>query len=808
MFESLHKHRGLWVLALALAVAGCKSSDPPDNNNPPVDDGEDETPGGDDPTPDPKDPPGPKDPPEPVGGGFLDECEVDADCASNFCILGFEGSKVCTVRCETSCADPNYQCSIYGTPSGDTVRICNPLVNTLCVSCADSFGNADDSKCGGFGNRCLTREDGLYCGRNCRSDASVCPTGYTCEEQSFSEETNVWQCVPESDLCSNCLDLDGDGYGSRGDDCPFEGYDCNDNDPNINPGAYELCDGIDNNCNLEVDELYNKDEDPANCGGCGILCARPNMDGLCVSGNCTTGTCTDPWWYDIDGNYGNGCEYFCQYKDMGIIDYPDSELRDTNCDGIDGDIERAVFVAPIGNDDNDGTRERPVRNLQRAIEVAQAEGKDQILVAAGSFPVTTLEMVEGINIYGGYNASTWSRNYGTNSTNIVASGEIGVLFNNIQTPTELAGLHVRGASFTQIGRSTYSIWIRNSGDNVVLRNLNVYAGSAGPGASGSAGATGTPGNTGTTNTGTNNVNGGSARVCTYSGNSGAGGVGSGSQNCGGDRGRNGLPGAASADGTAGGAGGARGGAPDCGSWCGGTTKGQRGSNGSVGGTGGNGSISAAPTANNGSLNSGGFAPTNGNPGNNGRSGGGGGGGGSGGADRSACGDGLPGAGGGGGGSGGCGGQGGRAGSGGAGSFGVVVEDSAPQLYDIVVNRGNGGAGGAGGTGGGGGSGGGGGTGHAYSGNWTQGDPGAGGTGGAGGGGGSGSGGSGGCGGPSVGIALIGNASYEDTEMSLIIVGGSGGVGGQGGQGGQLGSNPRAASGPTGCVGQVLEVHQY
>jgi hypothetical protein len=58
-------------------------------------------------------------------------------------------------------------------------------------------------------------------------------------------------------------DADGDGYGNAGTSvlaCAAPaGYvtdntDCNDLDPDINPGAPEVCDGMDNNCNGLVDE--------------------------------------------------------------------------------------------------------------------------------------------------------------------------------------------------------------------------------------------------------------------------------------------------------------------------------------------------------------------------------------------------------------------------------------------------------------------------------------------------------------------------------------------------------------------------
>ena len=42
------------------------------------------------------------------------------------------------------------------------------------------------------------------------------------------------------------LDADGDGY--------FGDEDCDDQDAQTNPNAEELCDGVDNNCDGQVDE--------------------------------------------------------------------------------------------------------------------------------------------------------------------------------------------------------------------------------------------------------------------------------------------------------------------------------------------------------------------------------------------------------------------------------------------------------------------------------------------------------------------------------------------------------------------------
>ena len=222
-------------------------------------------------------------------------CDDDTECASGRCVpLGFGGHRICTEFCDGECSQPGYACQPYDF-DGREVSACFPI-QAHCQACSERPG------CGSASNICLTLADGPYCADSCEIHG-LCPDGSTCAEVDEGGET-LRICVSDSGVCTPCLDPDDDGYGV-GHACA--GSDCLPDDPSAFEGAPELCDSIDNDCDLEVDEAFDFASDPANCGGCGVTCSFANAAARCSEGVCGVAACVDGY-ADCDSDPANGCE--------------------------------------------------------------------------------------------------------------------------------------------------------------------------------------------------------------------------------------------------------------------------------------------------------------------------------------------------------------------------------------------------------------------------------------------------------------------------------------------------------------------
>ena len=68
----------------------------------------------------------------------------------------------------------------------------------------------------------------------------------------------------------------------------------------------EVCDDRDQDCDGRVDETFNFETDPTNCGGCGVTCSFPGGIPSCQAGDCVMAGCEEGL-ADCDGD-GESCE--------------------------------------------------------------------------------------------------------------------------------------------------------------------------------------------------------------------------------------------------------------------------------------------------------------------------------------------------------------------------------------------------------------------------------------------------------------------------------------------------------------------
>ncbi len=228
-------------------------------------------------------------------GCFLDPCADNEDCLSGWCVEHM-GEAVCTQSCVDECP-PGWECrQIAG--GVDIVYICVSRHANLCRPCS-SGGDCDGA--GGTEDVCVDYGlEGSFCGGACTADED-CPWGFSCLTTVTVDGVSTSQCVADAGVCP-CTDTSvalglwtpcqqsnefGECEGKRV--CAADGLlDCDAAIP-----AAEACNGIDDNCDGDIDEDTCDDDNACTedqCDGDNGCLYTPLTEGECLDGDsCTIG---------------------------------------------------------------------------------------------------------------------------------------------------------------------------------------------------------------------------------------------------------------------------------------------------------------------------------------------------------------------------------------------------------------------------------------------------------------------------------------------------------------------------------------
>jgi len=209
---------------------------------------------------------------------------VSGQCECNALGIALTRSTVCTLTNQFGTCDGSRACRADGLDScvveGATLEVCNGLDD-------DCDGEIDENI---VAAPCTPEQAGNTCGgvAVCQSGETVCigrePTTEVCNgiDDDCNGVTDDGSPDLDADGIADCADpdIDGDGWPNDGDCAP--------RNKDVSPGAVEICNDIDDNCNFKVDEAgatgcetYLRDIDGDGYGaealGSQCLCA-PNPD--------------------------------------------------------------------------------------------------------------------------------------------------------------------------------------------------------------------------------------------------------------------------------------------------------------------------------------------------------------------------------------------------------------------------------------------------------------------------------------------------------------------------------------------------
>jgi hypothetical protein len=257
------------------------------------------------------------------------------------CING----KCVAVTCDAGFADANddaadgCECKLAGPEvcDGFADENCDGKVDEGCPCIAGANCGSQIGECQMGVSVCLA--DGTKeCAGEIKPQLEVCNyADDDCDgqkDEDFDLMTDVNNCGYCGVVCSEpnavmaCVDGDCELAG-----CNAGWYDIDSDAPGCEYPCWfigeEKCNGVDDNCNGDVDEGFNLFGDINNCGACGKSCELYEATAMCFLGKCFVESCA-AGFVDLDKDSLNGCEYKCLPSGVEVCNVA---MVDEDCDG-------------------------------------------------------------------------------------------------------------------------------------------------------------------------------------------------------------------------------------------------------------------------------------------------------------------------------------------------------------------------------------------------------------------------------------------------------------------------------------------
>jgi cysteine-rich repeat protein len=203
-------------------------------------------------------------------GCFLYPCTNGDDCLSGLCVAHL-GNLVCTEQCTEECPQ-GFDCLQLAGFEPDIVFACVSPFAHLCRPCNT---NSDCSSAAGEDACLVYGPEGRYCGANCTVEED-CPPDYSCIEATTAEGTELSQCVADSGLCpcsdqavelglsTTCYQENNYGLCEGSRSCGPDGL----TECDAPHAVVEECNGLDDDCNGQVDDLPCDDDNDCTADSC------------------------------------------------------------------------------------------------------------------------------------------------------------------------------------------------------------------------------------------------------------------------------------------------------------------------------------------------------------------------------------------------------------------------------------------------------------------------------------------------------------------------------------------------------------